>query len=155
MDKIQTLEDFEKALWEENFEAGDELVSPINEDLEECLVDVDEEIIKEWSNLHEEEMIEDLELVQTDPIFQYYQQDDCQEDIKVIEESTTKVCNRRSFEDVTRKDFCICESSPASPRSLLTYYFEFISPNTVSSFDGSDRSSQLQMIFIVVKRAWF
>ena len=153
MDKIQTLEDFDKAFWEEDFEAGDELVSPINEDLEEHLVDVDQEITKEWSNLHEEETIEDLELVQTDPIFHYYQQDDGQEDFEVIEESTTEVCNRRSFEDVTRKDFCICESSPASPHSWLAYHLKLISPNKVSSFDGSDRSSQLQIIFIVVKRA--
>ena len=97
MDKIQTLEDFDKAFWEEDFEAGDELVSPINEDLEEHLVDVDQEITKEWSNLHEEETIEDLELVQTDPIFHYYQQDDGQEDFEVIEESTTEVCHQKRF----------------------------------------------------------
>ena len=51
MENFQTiLENFDEGFLEEDNEALDELVSPINEDSE----DVEKEIMQEWSNLHEE-----------------------------------------------------------------------------------------------------
>ena len=51
MENFQTiLENFDEGFLEEDNEALDELVIPINEDSE----DVEKEIMQEWSNLHEE-----------------------------------------------------------------------------------------------------
>ena len=51
LDIDQTLEDFDEIFLEEDYEAFDEPVSPIHDTDE---VGIEGEIIKEWSNLHED-----------------------------------------------------------------------------------------------------
>ena len=51
VDIDQTLEDFDEIFLEEDYEAFDEPVSPIHDTDE---VGIEGEIIKEWSNLHED-----------------------------------------------------------------------------------------------------